>query len=63
MSVAWMICNPSGSRGLHDPSSSGHRESRRVEEGPTKISMSHLSWAEICPIVAAGLHINVRLTQ
>lgn len=33
------------------------------EEGPTKISMSRLSRAEICPIVAAGLHINVRLTQ
>lgn len=62
MSVAWMICNPSGSEGLRDLSPSGHGESTsKCLKG--KISIACLLPSNIFSIVAAELHTNIKLTH
>lgn len=54
VSVAWMICNPSGSRGLHDPSSSGHRESRRGKRGRQKLACRASRGQRYAPLLPLG---------
>lgn len=66
MTVAGMICNPSGSEGLRDLSPSGCGESTsKCLKGreANKISIACLLPSDIFSIVAAELHINVKLTH